>query len=254
MKWKLCIFFALCSHIGFAATENVIQIGVSDLCPYVCFHGEFKGYVVNVLNQVMKKLEVKYHLVELPYLRMKQQLRSKQIDLALMYIRDIRFDSDFLTSGAPLGLSYLGYVSMKPSEKIYFISDLKGMKVIISSGILSEDASKIEDVAFILKLSGKKLMERKFEMLRNKRVDVAVNDYSMILYHVKGKQDQFNFGPLSSLGHNIISLVALKDRTDLTYTLSERMRVQLEKMRASGELQKILKRYDLKDWNKFLSH
>lgn len=244
------IFLIIIVTLSFGTSAKV-KIGLSPQCPYVCEGKENgkEGYIVDILKDIFKN---NLELVYLPKLRLKGSLTSKEVEFVLLSSSNIITDSSLVVSSPSLGMSLLGKITLRPElfkNPLFEVSD--------SNIVITKDSSTQRLVNNYRErypsweknkinfLTGNNQEFRMLKMLTLKRADIALSDYYSLSTLVRKSGDKFHLKATSYTGFSPILLVSLNKRRKTVFNAISNW---LKKNRANGKLDKILKKYNIEDW------
>lgn len=249
----LSIFFSL----GMKDSGKTVRIGLSQGCPYICHKKSAgRGYVIEILQNALGKSGINFKHVSYPYVRLKHGLYSNQYDMTLLPSFEIRADHQIEAMERLFGVYFLGIASLESQSDITSLQDLKGKRVAVTRGsyysdVIHDSLFKInKGKRFVKYITGSDVEARKVAMLLKKRVDYIFGDYNVLSY-VIGKEhadSQIHFAPSSIAGFTPLVL-AINSNSKEKKLLNRLLNSYIDESRQNGELQKILKRYNVVDWN-----
>ncbi|MGE9746310.1 substrate-binding domain-containing protein [Bdellovibrio bacteriovorus] len=233
----------------------IIKVGLTPSCPYLCEMGPagWSGYLYDILESAAKESDFKLEIVSLPSEKLLPALQKQQVHFVISPISKVRYTPDLRVVGPKLGMSLAGAL-FTPGVKLQLVdSDSLADKRIVFAQLAHENLMQLPPSDFnrSLKISGREIGDRMTKLIAERRVDLALGDYNVLRYNMLRRQLlSFEIQPTSLAGYNALVLVGHpKDPEygELPLILNK----WFDTHRASGKLEKILKKYNLEDWNIF---
>ncbi|AFY01054.1 substrate-binding domain-containing protein [Bdellovibrio bacteriovorus] len=233
----------------------VIKVGLTPSCPYLCEMGPagWSGYLYDILESAAKANNLKFEIVKLPSEKLLSALQNQQVHFVISPISKVRYTPDVRIVGPKLGMSLAGAL-FTPGVKLQLVdSDSLADKRIVFAQLAHENPMQLPPSDFnrSLKISGGEIGDRMTKLIAERRVDLALGDYNVLRYNMLRRQLlSFEIQPTSLAGYNALVLVGHPKDPEyggLPLILNQ----WFDTHRASGKLEKILKKYNLKDWNIF---
>ncbi|WP_374035354.1 substrate-binding domain-containing protein [Bdellovibrio bacteriovorus] len=243
------------AKVGKLKRGAVIKVGLTPSCPYLCEMGPagWSGYLYDILESAAKENNLKVEIVSLPSEKLLPALQSQQVHFVISPISKVRYTPDLRIVGPKLGMSLAGAL-FTPGVKLQLVdSDSLADKRIVFAQLAHENPMHLPPSDFnrSLKISGGEIGDRMTKLIAERRVDLALGDYNVLRYNMLRRQLlSFEIQPTSLAGYNALVLVGHPkdpEHGGLPLILNQ----WFETHRASGKLEKILKKYNLKDWNIF---
>jgi ABC-type amino acid transport substrate-binding protein len=230
-------------------------------CPYFCNEKKMqkKGYILEVLNLFFDKKGIKLKVKYLPYQRIIPELNISNKNISVLPLIDINNHSKLKTFKTSIGINFSA-IALKSTDQFSYIGieDLKGKTIALKPGGL--EAQQVTNKLKLLNsginrtisITGSDSSQRMLKMLSLGRADIAVSDYNSLRFIVGTHK----------IDNVIIKPVAITRFTPMFITF-QKMPIQFKKLdkdftqfikdlRASGQLQKILDKYNIEDWKKFV--
>lgn len=235
----------------------ILRIGVAPLCPYLCEQGPGKwgGYIYDILDDVATKNNFILQLESIANTRLVSSLLVRKVNYIVVPAYMVRYLDNVRVVGPTLGASFVG--ALHSGEKKLALFDegsLVGHKVVFADvGTDSSDSlfNRVSSTNFT-KLSGTDAADRMVKLVSDRRVDIALGDYNVLSYSLlKRTGSNLQLLPTSLVGFSSFVLVGSIKEPEfggLPYYIED----WFEKARSNGQLEKILNRYNLKDWQFFL--
>lgn len=230
-----------------------LRIGIAPLCPYLCQKspGTWSGYIYDILKSVSEEYDFALQIESIPNSRLLSNLPSQKIQYAIVPSYLARYKSDVHISGPRFGVTYAGALVSSKSKAVLIDEDYLNNKKVIYAD-LGDGLFKEELANRATKITGSDVADRMLKMIADGRIDVAIGDYNVLNYTRSRKaQTPLKLLPSSLTGFNTLVLVSLPKNSD-TDVLSAYLEQWFMGARQSGELDKILTKYNLSDWQIFL--
>lgn len=227
-------------------------------CPYTCViskNGE-KGYAMEVVEAIFvgSKYEVKFTYV-LSWNRAMSQVQSGERDAIVFSFHRPQSDSKFIIPSEPLAIERnTSFVVRKKTH--WVLNDISSLGKLKHIGVYKGtvwDDKQVADFELahqhkFIYLHGDDIVSRAFNMLRRGRLDAWEDSETLLNYHLyKAKVNDLRIEllakPRSSLGDVLFSVVNPKSPEYAAF-----FSAGIKKLRNSGKLADILKKYGLKDW------
>ncbi len=252
---KYVFVFGLVSLMPFSSFADTLRIATDEWCPYDCIPSQNKGkvgYLGDMLVEAMKKHGHKVEFVEVSYSRGLALVREGKLDATQACFREEA--PDFIMPDTAQGVSNTTFFSVKGNPWRY--SGTESLKQAKMIGVIKGyDYVEPELMAYInqhpdnvLEITGEKPLERLLEMLLAGRLTTVIEDKSVLEYKLKqmGKSDQVSVSGTTPVVIDVFTGFSPANEKSATYAriLSE----EIENMRRTGQLQKILTEYGVQDW------
>ncbi|WP_374073271.1 substrate-binding domain-containing protein [Bdellovibrio bacteriovorus] len=232
-----------------------IKIGVAPLCPYLCEKGPgvWGGYIYDILKEIAKAQGFTVELESIPNTRLVAALQARRVNYIIGPRYMVRYLPDIRIVGPNLGVSYTGAL-LSPEVKESLIDNefVRNKKIVFADlGMESGHQLSIDDPSRAIKLTGSDVADRMTKMIRDRRVDLALGDYNVLRYSLLRKLNTgLQLHPTSLTGFNSLVLVSNPKEPEFGF-LPQHLDTWFQGARSNGELEKILARYNLKDWKIF---
>ncbi|WP_374021143.1 substrate-binding periplasmic protein [Bdellovibrio bacteriovorus] len=232
-----------------------IKIGVAPLCPYLCEQGPgvWGGYIYNILKEVASERGFNLDLESIPNTRLLSALQTRRVNYIIVPADLVRYEDQIRIVGPKLGVNYTGAI-LTPGSKESLIDEdfLRTKKVVFADMGTHSGGPHLEiPAARSLKVTGADVADRMIKMIGDRRVDVALGDYNVLRYSlVKKPRAELQLLPTSLTGFNSLVLVGTPRESHFGY-LPENLDTWFTRAREDGSLEKILNKYNLKDWKVF---
>ncbi len=246
-----CIFSSSPLEAATNSSKELV-LAADEWCPYNCIPNSKKpGYMVEIAREVFKDRKVIYKLR--PWKRAMSMAQQNQID-GIIGAVDSESKGLFMPSNEQGILDGHYFAKKNVKWKITKISDIK--KYNLKLGIVAGYGYADEVDQFIKKNPkhiyssyGAKAMPKLIQLLKMGRINLLTDDKSVFWYKVKELNvDSKIFKSVGRPGSNIAAkklYISFYDKKNAKL-LSDGM----NKIRKSGKLEKILEKYNLKDWKK----
>jgi len=248
----LLFCFALVTH---PAHSEKITIATGDGRPYIFTDGlevlpEKPGFSIEIVMAASALLGWDTQFVVLPFSRQVLNTHHGNYD-GMMAI----FHSDaphFTFPEQPIGIARNCFYTRKDSSFIFTSEhSLDVIKFAVTNGYTyGEIDAYIEKnrLGNIVTMSGedKHVAERLIAMLKTKRIDAFIEAEAVIDYHLKEKSiaDVVNAGCTPTLD----AFIAFSPVLDTSHSRAKAFDRAVTALRHNGDLQRILNRYNVKDW------
>lgn len=252
----LCALFFL----SFGAQADTIRIKADEWCPFNCLpDSDSKGYMIEVAERIFQKAghQLKYEVM--PWSRSIEHARKGKIEGIVGATKGEV--PDFIFPEEEFGISLDSfYVKRGNPWRFKGVESLDGMKVGIQNDY--EYGERIDkyfaahmDSGRIQAAPGDEPVRLNIRKLVKGRVDAVIEDKLVFLYNAKeaGLLDQ-----VEEAGSNPIInpsdyqavqvYIAFSPKNPKSGEYARILSEGIREMRASGEFQKILDKYGLKDW------
>jgi ribose transport system substrate-binding protein len=232
-----------------------LRIGMAAHCPYLCDRGAdvWSGYVFDILKDLAEKNKFKLKIVNTRNDELAKALKAKKIDFAVMPSYLVRYQPGYQIAQPKLGVSYTGAL-FTPGVKMRVVdkNSLENLRVAFANlGQESDFSLDPEEFKKSIKLEGVDVAEKVIKVIGERRVDVALGDYNVIRYTQQRRQLlNLELQATSLTGFNTLSLVSTENPPAFG-DFPLRLQAWLIQARKSDQLQKILTKYNLKDWSDF---
>jgi len=252
-KLSIIVFFLTLFHV-LPVLADTITIRADIWCPYNCEPGsDAPGYMIEIAQKIFGNFNHTVDYQAMPWARaLKQTREGKYVAVVGAYVEDA---PDFLFADY-LGTSTMVFYGQKDSLwKFDGIQSLKSVNL----GVVRDYAYTPELDKYIAEnnkkknvqmASGEDALEVNIKKLQKKRIDVFIANEKVFGYHIKQtawSMDDFkNCGVLSTDKVHM----AFSPNNPNSKSYVEAVNNGLKMLRTSGELKKILDKYNVQDWIK----
>lgn len=266
MKAFLFALLFLASMPALAAPPPTkIRVGSEWVLPYTGMteKGQPTGYIFDILEDVAKKYRYKFEYVEIPPSRQVSSLQKDEIDYSILPIYIVRYLSNIEIISSPLGVTCAGALTVGKTtmESLSDLSELAGKTIVMSymgpetesfrETVVAESSGKKTE---IVEVNGSDIAQRMMLMMKSKRADIALGDYYILRYAaLKNKGEKAHVIPASFAGFGALVLLSRKNKPGIKQ-FDKDLADWFESARRSGRLKKILKKYNLEDWEPLLPY
>lgn len=241
-----------------SSNRLIVKIGAAPLCPYLCEKGPgvWGGYIYDILKEVSLEQGFILQIESISNTRAVASLQARKFNYVIVPSYLVRYLPDIRIVGPSLGMSYLGaLVPGTFKESLIDVDELVSRKVVyadVGSGEGPEFLSGGSS-SKVIKLTGSDVVDRMVKMLTDRRVDLALGDYNLLSYSM-GRKTGVNLKlvPTSVAGFSSLVMVSVPKEPEFG-SVPQHLNNWFLRARSTGELEKILGRYSLKDWH-LLSH
>jgi ribose transport system substrate-binding protein len=235
---------------------NELRVGINYRCPYFCdssdpLNNSRKGYVAELLELFGKEFNYKIKAVLVPEVRQISFLTEGKVDLLLVDSHRVTINEAIHIIEEPFGISSFGIArSAKNKLSVLELEKLVHKKFAYPKGYFDihlGQGPKVTGKQWV-EMTGKNIYHRMFRLMVLDRVELVGGDYYSLKYEIglRGKGG-YLVEPNSFIGHT--PLVLAIRGTDLRQkVIKTRLGKFFKKIRSTGTLQKILKKYDVSDW------
>lgn len=246
----LLLAFAACASTASAATITLVS---DEWCPYNCTPGSDKpGFMIEVATKVFADAghTVEYSIV--PWSRAVEETRKGKYDGA---VGATQGDTEgFVFPDNDLGLSANVFIAKKGSA--WKFADMGSLST-ISLGVIRDysygdelDAyveQNAKDATKVQVASGEDGLGTNIKKLEAGRIGALVEDRNVVEYELASLGKQAAYVEVGNLGEDPL-YIAFSPAKPTSAEYAKLLSDGIAKLRASGELAKILEKYGLKDW------
>ncbi|UOF02787.1 substrate-binding periplasmic protein [Bdellovibrio reynosensis] len=264
MKLTSLIFFvvaiiALLNDFAFAQNtaevRETLSIKSDYWCPYVCDpNSDRPGYMVEVARHIFDKHNISADVSLTNWIR---AIKDTRVNRAQGLIGSAKTDApDFVFHNKALGVSRSAFFTRKDSTWVYKgRKSLQNMRIGIINGYsygTSIDKMISARHKSFIPFSGDRPLDQVLKMIKSGRLDAFIEN--PIVLHSVVKERKMNVDSLKAAGwvksDQPFLYLALSPANPNANQYAEMMDRGIEEMRRSGELQRILDKYGLEDWEK----
>lgn len=238
---------------GPTAHADVITIRSDDWCPYVCDNKEAPGYMVEIATRIFEK---QGHQVEFSVVNWARALQEVRLNKATAVLGALHNDApDFIFPPKPLGVGQNHFYVRKDSNWVYKGADSLGDK---RFGVINSYAygGKVDELIKLRKknfisISGEFPLSQILKMMSSERLDAFIENDSVLRYNLAAAhipQDTYKAVSVS-LAHDPNLYIAFSPKNPKSLEYSKMIAKGLTELRQTGELRKILAKYNLSDWD-----
>ena len=233
------------------ATERTLTLAADPWCPYNCAPGgDQEGYLIDIARQVFEPLGYRVQYLNLPWRRALEFSRRGVIDGAVGVTEGTEF-------GHLLGNQVLGYdetvLISRMGETLQYrrASDLKGLRVGVINNYSYDNGGELDtfiasNVNNVRVLYHEAALESLLQMLVANRVDVVLENRIVALYSIDRLRltERLKIVPTGIRNALYIGFTPNAKSQQLKALLDK----GIQSLRENGELDRILRRYGLQDW------
>lgn len=236
----------------------IVKIGAAPLCPYLCEKGPgvWGGYIYDILKEVSLEQGFILQIESISNTRAVASLQARKFNYVIVPSYLVRYLPDIRIVGPSLGMSYLGaLVPGNFKESLIDADELVSRKVVFADVGSGEgpDFLSASRSSKVIKLTGSDVVDRMVKMLTDRRVDLALGDYNLLSYSMGRKAGvSLKLIPTSVAGFSSLVMVSIPKEPEFG-SVPQHLNNWFLRARSTGELEKILGRYSLKDWH-LLAH
>lgn len=253
MKMRIFIIILLLLTATPVLSLEVISMGSDEWLPYVGTQ-ENRGYMIEVADAIFEKQGIKIQINSYPWARIIHLVRKGGLNAAPGMQKNQA--PDFIIPTEPLGIDEAAFFVHKSDPWQYKnIESLNGKRLGVIKDYTYEKeidaylARNFADNSKIHVVHGDDPYEQIVKQLQAKRVDMIVANPNVFLYKLQAmglnSNDYKKIPITNSTNYVYIGFSpALKQSAAYSKILSD----GIAKMRKNGQLEKILKKYQVKDW------
>ncbi len=247
--------FSLILFVPQQSMADTLRIATDEWCPYDCIAAQNDGkvgYMGDLLVAAMQSRGHKVEFVEVSYSRGLELVREGKLDGTMACFREEA--PDFVFPKTVQGISNSTFFSRNDNDWRYTgVDSLKKAKMIgVIKGYDYVDPVVMDYINQhpnnVLEITGEKPLERLLQMLLAGRLTAVIDDKMVLEYKIQqiGHADQVKVSGMTAAVIDVYTgfSPALPKSKQYAQILEE----EIEKMRKSGELQKILATYGIQDW------
>ncbi|MGE5548400.1 MAG: substrate-binding periplasmic protein [Solirubrobacterales bacterium] len=250
MRWAWLVSLAMLLLAVPAGAQETVVLGADPWCPHTCDAGPDRpGYMIELAQSAFALHGVRVVYTTAPWARVMAEVRDGKLDGAVGVLRAEA--ADLTLHEEALGMQTNAFAVRKGDPWTFGgLDTLKGRIVATikdysySSDLdawLASDATEVQAAA------GENALEKNLRKLVAGRVDVVVEDAAVLKHRLRKFADRDKIAMAGGLegGELFIAFANAEGRNQrLTAMLDSGIR----SLRASGELNRILAKYGLKDW------
>lgn len=257
---RICFLFLiifLCGyHTSTVYAEKTVKLVTGEWCPYICnpeLHNGLNGYLADIASTVFQKAGYKVELRIVPLGRAFMMCRKGRIDGLLALYEDDA--PDLIHTKHAQGTSSSAFLTRKENPWKY--TGMQSLNQVRNLGlvkdyeypIIGDFIRKHPDKVTMVK--DKDSLKKRLEMMLRDRIDVLVDDSIVIKYTLKKMKLTELFTEAGNLGDSHpVNIAAFSPVIPESKKYAEILVNGIEELRKSGELDKIMDKYGLKDWKK----
>ena len=246
----------LYSHQTAKFEQKKFKIAVASLCPYICVKDKvWTGYIHDLLISFAKIHNLKLEFIDTPTERLRHSLNKLEADMIISTSGNLRYFSDIQMFGKSLGVSYAGLMYKYNKSKNFYTSleDLRQKNIGFSPPSFAQIKDEIVNLDFkTTNISGNNASSRLFKMFEVNRLDYIVDDYQILSYLSKNNKN-YKIQAMSILGYNNLGLASMIENSEAKH-FAFGFSNYIENLRRTGNLNRYLKKYAIKDWSEISFH
>ena len=254
MRIIVFIFFAfLFASISSVKAEQSISVVGDEWPPYnaVPLSNE-EGYFIDILRAIFEPQNIKIIYKTLPW---KRAIQSVAIGRETALLGPFKSEAPgFVFPIQEIGRTSLVFFTRVSSDWTFSgIKSLKGNTLGLIQGYsyrpwLRDYIRKFP--ASAIELNGEDAIERNLRMLVLGRIDVIPSNYQTFMYRAKkfGLEGEVRFAGKDNIGREKKLYIAFSPKLNISKSLAAKFDEGMLKLRATGNLDRILSAYGLKDW------
>lgn len=246
-----CRTFAINTNIGRQMAP--VQLVVNEWCPQHCSHGELKGYVIEIVEQAFKEEGVPFEITYQPWIRALRDVEKGRKDGVLT--PTVPGFPQFLYHEEAVGFQeYCFYAARSSPWRFHKNSDLVGQRVAFldESGLGELEAYMTENSQHIaitrFASDDYNYVDRIFQFLMMGRTDLVIITSDVYEFSLKNKVIPNAFRNAGCLGKEKMAVGLSKADEKRSLLIGKALDRGIRKLRHTGQLKEILKKYGLADW------
>ncbi len=245
--WKRLLVGVLILLSPFSAGAETLRLGGMIRCPWVCTDAEgMPGVLVEIATSVFEPEGVEIEFQSLPWSRALRYVRAGNIDAITGVLR--RNAPELVFPGRPQAVSQFVFV-VPDSESWRHVGLVSlwqvriGVTQDVSYGSMDSYIRRYRDSDRIQALSGETAIIQNLRALQSQRIDVLLEDRSVLNYHLKGAAEYHlkEVGVLPAENLYIAFDPEHPDSESRAGLLSKKMK----SLQESGELEQIYRKYGI---------
>ena len=244
---------AFCLAVSAPSGAATITIVADVWCPYNCTPGDAQpGYMIEIAQKVLGEAGHTVEYRNLPWSRAIEETRRGKFDAIVGAAPDDA--PDFVYPQNALGSSTTVF-AVRPGDPWRYtgIASLNGISVgVIQDYSYSEEfdayvQANLKDSAKIQAASGEDALNVNLKKLDAKRINALVEDQAVLEYELKTSGRENSVQIAGDLGETPL-FIAFSPAKPESKEYAKLLSDGVAKLRASGELAKILAKYGARDW------
>lgn len=253
---RLIFVAVVVGAVSFTSHGNTtIRLGLNNWCPHVCVPSGFefeKGYTSDILIAILTDAGYQIDTISAPFMRLLNMAKNGEIDIiGSIYPEEAPF---LMFSTQSTGIAEEAFFVNLESQWQYF--NIGSLEEDIRVGLIKGAAySNDEFHQYIVNhpdkfnvVSGVDIVPRQLRMLLARRFDTFVGDRFVVQYFANkvGVSDKVkNAGELSRQNMLYAGVTPAHPEAEFLISIID---IGIIRLRASGELAKIMAKYGLEDW------
>jgi polar amino acid transport system substrate-binding protein len=257
----ISLFFNIFAAQGASAqsdTNEVVTIVADVWCPYNCKPESYNpGFMIEIVREIFAKHNIEVQYMNMPWGRAIAEVRKGNYNAIIGAAHNDAVD--FVFPKEAQGISKYGmYVRGNDARQYNGINSLQGKIVGVIENYdyggnfmryIQRNRGNNTLVQFV---SGENALELNMKKLTNKRIDVIVEDQSVMSNALQclGLQDEIKFvGDLEDISSEAAEVhIAFSPQNSRSAEYAKIVSEGTEGLRNSGRLQEILAKYNVSDW------
>lgn len=248
---SLVVFFVL-TITPIKADE--IVLAADEWCPYNCKpDSDRPGYMVEIAKLALERAGHKVTYITVPWSRALKRVRSGHIDGIIGVMKEEA--PDLIYPQTDLGQS--DDALLVRHDETWSYKGISSLHKIRLGGVLDYEYEKKlmpyirgnkNDTSRVYLHGGEKPIPQLINLVLKKRLDAVIGDKNVLLKHVGSMKigNQIRFEAIHGTYDPVFIAFSPVKQGSIIY--ADLLQKGLTEMRRSGELQKILDRYNLQDW------
>lgn len=231
-----------------------VMLVADDWCPQHCEQGkEYRGYIVDIVEQALDVEGVPYTIVYQPWLRAMKSVESGAYDGLLT--PTVEGYPQFIFNAEAVGYQdYCFYTPKVSSWQFQRFEDLHGKRLSYLKdsgfGALSEYLASHKDEVNVFEFTGGKgFTHNIFEFLSRGRADVIIMTSDVYQFALKRGEIRDDYRSAGCLGHEKLAVGLSAVNSQRSRLIAQALDAGIRKLSASGKMERILQRYGTQPWS-----
>jgi len=255
MVGNILILFALSSISGLINAET-LKVSTIDWCPQLCPSNELPGYVMDTVRMVFEGSPYELMTRTYPWTRAIKLVEKGDYHALLSPAKAEA--PGLLFPMHEIGVQRMCFFTKKESNWLYSgLESLAGLKI----GVAND--TSIEELNKYMKQNKKQFdflpyndayLIKSFRKLEAGRVDTFIFTYNSAVYEMKkmGVYGKYRSAGCVSIAKIYMAFTPIASKKSVVEKMMNYFDFRMGSLKKSGELAKIMQRYQLEDWQIFL--
>lgn len=249
-----CVFFIVCSFSLSVHANNTFKVASDEWCPYICYEENKPGILIEILNEIAKNDGFKIQFDFIPLARSLRLLQQSKLDMVLALTDDHIKEFNLKQSQQVYGGWYNDFYVRKSTQ--WKFTSIENLKLFIEQGntlgLINAyeygkgiDQLKESSGRYIYTATGNTPLPNLLKMLSKRRIAVLLDSRFNVEYEIKDNNIK-NLQHVGTDGGFVPLYIGYAPKTSKKHINA--LDKGLVKLRATGQLSNILKRYGVPDW------